>query len=589
MTPALTRSGLVLLLAYGTFFLTLLQRLKTLKDVDAMLRLMGQATVLMAVIGLGQLFFGNGRFLWIIEHPLRDTVDAAKGTFTNQNHFAHFLALGIGPLVWWWKSSGANQGEVIQGHVKNRGFGISRSTDSLQKIIAGAIAVVLFAGVLTYSRGGIAVLSIAVLIAMASVGKMWKAILRLAVPVVLFLAAAIAIFGTIRLESKWNSLTQATSWAEISEGRLALWGALLTATRYFWPVGAGVGSHAEVYPTWMKEDLGVRMSHAESSYMQILIETGLPGLLLSFVALGVCIFWITSAWRNCEGDARGRVIILTSCVVVTFVHSLVDFVWYIPACTVFGLIAIACLFRTHQIHNKVYSGRKTSWATVWAFIIVISAVPVGRLSSEVVRRDAGSEAAWLTFRGESVVAGRSTTFNSTEAFDDRLESMIHELESCVQADPSDFRASSNLAALYLRRFAKHQQTAENRMSVKEIRDTVKDANFESSRHVAEWLHTAFGSPVADLYRSLLIAERSLQGQPLRAENYLILAELGFLKGMSAEDENRLIDQAIRLRPHKASVLYAAGHTRAVQGEFEQAFEFWSKAFHIDKDLSLIHI
>ena len=55
----------------------------------------------MAVFGLVQYFFGNGKFFWFFEPPFANTKDYVTGSFTNRNHFAQFIALGIGPMVWW--------------------------------------------------------------------------------------------------------------------------------------------------------------------------------------------------------------------------------------------------------------------------------------------------------------------------------------------------------------------------------------------------------------------------------------------------------------------------------------------------------
>ena len=77
-------------LADGYGLLLVLQRLRRLEDIERWMRWVALAAVSLAVIGLVQYFAGNGRYLWIYEHPFRSADGAVKGPFVNQNHFAHF-------------------------------------------------------------------------------------------------------------------------------------------------------------------------------------------------------------------------------------------------------------------------------------------------------------------------------------------------------------------------------------------------------------------------------------------------------------------------------------------------------------------
>lgn len=588
MTPSLTRSGFVCLIAYVAFFLTLLQRIKTISDVDSILRLLSIATVVMAVIGLGQLFFGNGDYLWMLKHPFRDASWPAKGTFTNQNHFAHYLALGIGPLVWSWKTAGAVDGHNIKGKVSNRGFGVARSSDSNQQLIGGAIAIVVFAAVLSFSRGGIVSIAIACVCAMAALGRQSAGILRLALPTVGFMAVGVLLFGTDMLETKWQALTEAESMEDLCRGRSWLWGALLTAFPSFWPAGSGVGSHAEVYPTWMEQDIGKRLSHAESGYFQVMIETGLPGLMILFAAIGLCVYWVLNNWTAQDPENRFRRMILATGLSVSLLHSIVDFVWYIPACLIFALILAACLCRTHQLgeQNQGQAKRTThvTWPVCWAMMIALFALPVGRLSADVAFRDAGSESAWESYREQAVTVGNRRNFASLDELDERLELMIMHLEECHRIAPADCRALSELSALYVHRFEKNQQTTDNPMSLQEIRGTVESTEFESPKEILKWLRRAFGGNAADLYRAYAAAERAVQGQPLRGECYLVLAQLSFLRGSSAEERDALIDQAVLVRPYEARILYFAGMAEVEKGNLEKACEWWKKAFHVSEKI-----
>ena len=101
LTPAATRTALALLLAYAAVFWVTVQRIEQLPDVERVLRWCGLSAAAVAALGLVEFFAGNGKLFWFYEHPYANTLDVVRGSFVNRNHFADFLALGIGPLIWW--------------------------------------------------------------------------------------------------------------------------------------------------------------------------------------------------------------------------------------------------------------------------------------------------------------------------------------------------------------------------------------------------------------------------------------------------------------------------------------------------------
>ena len=109
LTPAATRAGLMILVAYGLLFLTTVQRIRNLEDVERLLRWCALSACAVAAFGLVQFLTSNNKFFWFYEHPYSRTSDVVKGSFTNRNHFAHFLALGIGPLIWWVQGEGGRR------------------------------------------------------------------------------------------------------------------------------------------------------------------------------------------------------------------------------------------------------------------------------------------------------------------------------------------------------------------------------------------------------------------------------------------------------------------------------------------------
>lgn len=564
LTPSLTRSGLVLLIAYVNFFLVLRQRLQTIDDVDRCIRVVAISAIVMAVIGLAQVVTRSEQFLWVFEHPHRTAAWPAKGTFVNQNHFAHFLALGIGPLIWWWHQTPDMAGAVIPGRVKASGFGVTRTVGHKNLILGSCIAIVALAGLMSTSRGGIAVLLVAAVISMAAYGANWQQLSKLVIPTVGFVVLGSLAFGTEFLVSKWQALTRAADVTELSSGRFALWNAIAKAIPNFLPAGSGLGSHAEIYPIWLSTHTAKRFSHAENGYLQIALELGLPGLMLLGSAVILCGWWTVKGYRNHKNKGtRQRILILSAGVVISVLHSIVDFVWYLPACMILTLVTIACISTmSHLTPGETNTSTPKRRPGILPWLLILTAFPVGQLSATVASRDAGSEADWMASR------------------DDRkaLEERIDHLEQCLQSDPTDCRAKCRLATRYLQRFEESQAAAENSVSLAELRDTVRTTEFESHREVADWLSRAYGERSRDLYRAYLLARNGVQGQPLKHEGYVVMAKVGFLLGMNDTEESTLLQQALQVRPYDVTTLSQYGLSLIQQGQMDEGLSYMRIAF-----------
>ena len=99
LVPGETLACLGILLAQGVFAAVIVQKIRTVGDVERMLGAVTWAMGLLAVLGILQFFAGNGRYLWFYEFAHNDAGNAVKGTFTNRNHFAGFLAIGCGTVL----------------------------------------------------------------------------------------------------------------------------------------------------------------------------------------------------------------------------------------------------------------------------------------------------------------------------------------------------------------------------------------------------------------------------------------------------------------------------------------------------------
>lgn len=616
VTPAATRGGCLFFLAICGLFVVLLQRIRRVRDVESILHVISAGTVGLAAIGLLQFLAGNGKFLWIYEHPFRDTLTAVKGPFTNENHFAHFLALGWGPLMFsCWRLLHSARPLPSSGW-SSRGNS-SRPHITRQLLGAFAVGIVVFAALLTFSRGGLLVVLLSAIVCgvlFVRQGFVSTRVIRWGATIVCAVSVGLLIYGFQPLKREVESLRVA-SFDEFGTtlGRLAIWKADGLAAKQFWRTGSGIGSHRDVYPLFFEGESYVEFSHAESGYLQVLVETGAIGLTLVIVAL----FLLARQTQQVISAKRRSLvacgIAISASLLVSAVQSIWDFVWYIPACTTVVAVLTTCHFRLahfasdddrqelrrgSRIHvtdghpiprNAAFSAFLLAGAAVVVVIMLVDAWPAARASLH-----------WDTFFKQSqsqdpleLLAPTSSAMPSqvlaaTESPTDRLRSNIRQLQTVLQRDPHHARASLQLAQSLLLLFEYRQRVSENPMPLSQIRDAAFASKFSTQESLDEWLRAVLGDNRKLLDAARHWALRAVQLNPLQGEGYIYLADLSFLQTRDPDTKRELVQQALRVRPFHGQVLLAAGNEAALEGKHEAAVELWRRAFH-RKDVHKIQL
>lgn len=234
--------------------------------------------------------------------------DSATGFFANRNHEAAFLTMGI-PLAAWWAGRG------------NLGPRLRRA----RWLIAGsAVLFLLTAAVTTQSRTGAALVVLSFLLTGALIirgtglGKKTLALLAGGV----LLAGALSAIALTRWSDARLGLAEARQ-----DLRIQVLPETLEAARTFFPVGAGWGSFAQIYPRFESiEDLSPEyLNHAHTELTQIVIEGGVFAILLLLVFL---VWYVRAAWRawrapNGPGVAEARV--CTVLLALPLVASITDY------------------------------------------------------------------------------------------------------------------------------------------------------------------------------------------------------------------------------------------------------------------------
>lgn len=607
LTPAATRAALVIFMAYGLLFRVTVQRIQGLEDVERILRWCALSALLMASFGLVQLFTANGKFYWVYEHPYSDTYGMAKGAFSNRNHFAHFLALGIGPLIWWaHQAFRGRRHRQTAGFVRQVGRSQTREMEIGFRVIA--LGIVLFAVLLSLSRGGALATLLAVAVCLAVGYRTSSASPTFALglgAVTLLIGLSLAIFGHDRVLDRLDTLTSGSLDAvDGLDGRRTIWGAVAKAIPDYAVLGSGVGSHREVYPMYLERtDSPKYFSHAECGYLQVALESGMTGLTLLVVGIAVCGFWCIAGLRTATSTrmlvAMGAV---SASLAASAAHSFVDFVWYVPGCMVIVAVLAACACRLWQLAaDSDASTRGGRRVVPPGHVRIVAVAVVAVLGAWMIKNRSGpilAEPHWERYLMLHRDAEATLPFGISQPDGPRSEEeyraslaakekAVAELEEVVRWEPDHARAHLRLAEAYLRLFHQRQEVSLNVMSVNQIRDAVIESRREtvpperrldSRENLEQWLAAAVGDHYRYLDFALAQAQGALSLCPLLGEGYLFLGELCFLEGGRTSAKSAYVSQALKVRPFDGTVLLHAGSEAILKGDFDQGLSYWQESF-----------
>ncbi len=585
-TPSSTKIALATLVAYVLLFITASQRLQSLADIERLLRLIALSAILMACFGLLQYFTTNGLFFWFYEHPFTTTHNVAKGAFSCRNHFAHFLVLGMGPLLAWIVLCLQEQRQRRSKQEFNR----RRYEIAL---ILGLLLLV-FAVLVSLSRGGAVAMAVASTIGMVLYyrrGLVSGSFLYGFTALGILLLGMLSLYGYESVAGRFDDLTSGSiNELDRNNGRRRIWAANLAAAQQGGLFGAGAGSHREIYPVYLPQSLNVEYTHAENGYLQILTECGILGAsLLGFALLAVG-RWCWQAIRQAT-SVRELVaaVAAASGLAASAVHSLVDFVWFIPACMSLTILLASCALRLAQLsaNEKVRARVEAPWSR-WRWAgLAIGASLASVWAGSVVVGPACASSHWdrylLTSKAQKMErATRLYAFqpNSIEQADQNSlpEMALFSLKHVLAHDPDSARANLRLAGKYLQLFSVRQSKADNAMSIEQIRDAAMASRFSSAEELRKWLEQAFGDNSQLLYQAYYHTRKSLQLCPLQGQGYLYLANLCFLNGHDQAAVEAYVDQSLRVRPYDGQVLFMAGRQELLLGHVEEALKHWQKVF-----------
>jgi len=582
LTVTETRAGVAVGLAYVLLFLVAVQRIRDVRDARRIVRWIAMSGGMMVVFALVQYLFPNGKLFWVIEHPQVTTLDRPIGAFLNKNHFSQFVAVTIGPLVCWLfmrlrPQSGRTGSSDWSGHrIPAIVHGVS---------VAALVALSLVAVLVARSRGGflaVGAASAVLLFGLYARSLISRRQLGVLTGIGLTVCLLMAIVGHDKVTRIMHRLD---TWSD--NGRFPIWQANLKTIGEFPIIGTGVGSHRYVYPRFLDQPFqDGEYSHAESSYLQILTETGLIGFSVCVVCVLLCFYWCCRGVKISQ--SRDSTLVLcaaTATLVASCVQSLGDFVWYIPGCMVMVVLMMACAFRVYQMEQDQRSPPRTdrirplSRARLACGALCI--VPLGLWMGSLWLPRVLAEPHWVSYRRIILAPAVGRDIAKLAGESSRLKRVIVSMRKATQANPNDARFHVRLAAQYTRLFHVLQSRAENNFPLNQIRDAAIAGDFESPAELREWLGRSCGDHIKYAYSAEQHVRRAIELNPLEAHAYLYLSELAFLSGAPAGFERACVEQSLTLRPYDANILFAAGRDARLDGDVEKWIKLWKQAFHRD--------
>lgn len=581
--PDATCGGLVMFVSCAMLFIVVAQHTSKIADIERLLRWLAISITVMAVIGLVQLMAGNGKFLWTYEYPQTTADGVARGAFSNPNHFSHFLALGIGAVIYCL---------CRKEPTDNRSTLTGRCTSA--RFAGPAFVAICFAVLLSLSRGGTLACGIGTTICFVLLWR--KSLLERRQAVSLFgagllLIIAFCAFGVESVENELQKLWPSDD-ANFSQqlARTHIWSANLRAIPEFAVLGSGVGTHRYVYHPWFDQHVSSEFSHAENGYLQVLLETGVPGLALLLTGIVAVLFFCVQTIRRSRSERVTACAIAVFCgLIVSALHSIVDFVWYIPACMSVAVILAACALRLYRLTDERVSSVKPHVffkRPVWiAACTVVALTATGMIVDRVAPSMAATH--WDSYRIGQFAAEHSSALEDPKWRRALTESSIRDLRLTVACDPNHVRAHGQLAQMLKHQFNSMQKTTRNPMALGDIRGAAFASQFDSRESLRKWLVVAVGENLTTLEQALHHTTRALRLCPVEGLAYLQLSELAFLLNAPDSTQDVLLQEASRLRPRESAILMHRAVRAVDAGEDETAIKLWQQSFENSDQKPLI--
>jgi O-antigen ligase len=306
--------------------------------------------------GLFQAFYGSIMTLSSMEYGFFIKKDAylgfATGTFVNRNHLAGYLemilAIGIGLMM------ASASSSTPKRTWRQRLHSLITVLLSQKLLLRLMLAMMVIALVLTRSRMGNTAFFSSMLVAglifllmlrvqSGSFGEMFSrrdtrgTVILLASLMLIDLFIVGAWFGVEKVVARieQSSVIHDADRVEVSLKTIKLW-------QDYPLIGSGGGSFHAVYPRYRPATIGAFFDHAHEDYLEIAADTGLVGLGLLGLAVGMSfVAALIALKRRRDPLMRGMAFASMMGMIALMIHSTVDFNLQIPANSATFMVVLA--------------------------------------------------------------------------------------------------------------------------------------------------------------------------------------------------------------------------------------------------------
>jgi O-antigen ligase/tetratricopeptide (TPR) repeat protein len=294
------------------------------------------------------------------------------GPFIYRNHYACYMNLCIGMglgLLWSQRRSWAeeSQADGVPMAAPGRGrwyrgllLGIFEPARACLRLlhdpaslwICAALALMASSVFLTLSRGGFLALLggfvVCFIVQIASSAQFFR--LGTVILGVAMTFGLLGWFGLARIEARYATLWGGTA---LGESRLPLWSAALDIVKDFPVWGTGYGTCQFVDPLYRRtaEVADLTIDHLHNDHLELLVESGVFGLLLTWLLLGL-VFWFGIRAVRSKSRASGMSLGALFSIATLALHGFGDFLISIPAITLLATVLCAHLCNAGSTRRK---------------------------------------------------------------------------------------------------------------------------------------------------------------------------------------------------------------------------------------------
>lgn len=268
------------------------------------------------------------------------TLDNASGTFVNRNHFAGFLeiclALGTGLLM-------GNLGRGEGGSLRQRTRAVIRWLVSPKMSLRILLAIMVIGLILSRSRMG----NFAFFSSLLITGAIWLLLARHRSRRIGVLILVSIVLIDVYLLGQWfgvekvveriqQTRLETENRDEVSLETVDYW------RDYLW-TGSGGGSFYSIFPRYRgNETTEGYFLHAHNDYLELLVDTGAPGLGLLGGMVLLSLWQALKAMRTRRQHIqRGLAFGVVMGIIALLMHSSVDFNLQIPAVSAWFVVLLA--------------------------------------------------------------------------------------------------------------------------------------------------------------------------------------------------------------------------------------------------------